>query len=476
MQGDRNYTIGTTHLKTPPKLDLRKLLRTNQKTFRFEPDKFIAKDFEKNYLLEFSPGGQFIRSKVESFNKKEFEKTGKKLSIKSCIGSDRNGRAGRTISEFTFRSKKKMDEQFSLVDLSNLKCKPLAITLTFAGYEDEPDSVKIALQKFKKVLVKKFPDVSGIWKVEFTKLLAPHFHMVLFGVNFIPHDWLGESWHHCLYNSVEKRKENSDHLNAGTKIQPIRGMNGVFRYVSKYLGKNETNVPSWWKRSRYWGYINMKVFKSLQRLESFELTKDQHDFLRNRLIMEKNARRLAAAEKHGKFIIETHFLKDSDADSLYASETFDSKVHGLLKTSCVDFIQKQNGDPEIKPLLRILYDSEKNFIGFIKTAYGAVLWETSVEAGETSCKKARNNPFYFQAGIQVREILGYKAVDVNGVPINLLENGECPEYFERDFFIFLETDSEENEKTVQLTYANIAAVLGEDFLKGLPLQEQLEAA
>ena len=74
-----------------------------------------------------------------------------------------------------------------------------------------------------------------VWKKEWQKRGAPHFHGLVYrkdgGAAFLDKDWVAKSWAECTGDTSEK------HINAGTRVEAIRGHHGAMFYAAKYLGK-----------------------------------------------------------------------------------------------------------------------------------------------------------------------------------------------------------------------------------------------
>lgn len=497
-----------------PKLDLNNSSSArNKPTWRYNPSKWNAPDYEKGYVLEVAAGGAHVRSSVEIYNKDEFARTGKRIPVKSSRKVDRNGRQGRNIQEFSTKSKKMMEMQLNLVNRKKLAFKPLVLTLTFEGLEKIPNEIKFALQRFKKVLKEEFPKACGIWKLEFTKNQKPHFHVLIFGVEFIPHQWLGKAWHRSLYNYEEKQLKNKKHLIAGSKVQGIRGVDGIFKYVSKYINKEETSIPSWWSRSRFWGYVDMKAFKALQEVDRYELTKEEHLLVRDAISFTKNKRALGAAKKHKKYVVETEFTMEfchlTELEKL--PKTYETH-HGVISEAAVDEVIDQGGSPIRYKMLRTVYDGDKNFIGFLKTQYSEDGWSSTIQGstelldennlsvtgewwkkgtsdydGLTLEEKAEVDRSYEakrRSGpttspetcfeFIVPSVVGYTVVDQSGNPLDEMED----EVMNKDCFVFLVTNSDRTDKTIQISYftiENLMELLGVDFNDWMVEREEVAA-
>lgn len=156
------------------------------------------------------------------------------------------------VAGFSGKSRKRLINTLAQVRRDSL---PLFVTLTYpAVYSDDPKVWKRHLDNFIKRLARKFPNVAGVWKLEPQKRGAPHFHVMVWGVDymdllaFVPQAW---------YEVVGSGDENHllwhmGLLGNGNKhcVQLIEKVRGVFWYASKYMSKE---VAGWEGVGRWWG-------------------------------------------------------------------------------------------------------------------------------------------------------------------------------------------------------------------------------
>lgn len=101
---------------------------------------------------------------------------------------------------------------------------------------------KYQLSRFHLELRRRWgKDYAGaIWKLEFQKRGAPHYHLVIFWNDQPPlgllRVWLSNTWYRVVGS------EDIRHLKAGTRLDPVYGTRGhqvgkLMSYLSKYLGK-----------------------------------------------------------------------------------------------------------------------------------------------------------------------------------------------------------------------------------------------
>ena len=77
---------------------------------------------------------------------------------------------------------------------------------------------------------------------------APNYHLLVFGVDFIPHQVLSQWWFEIVASGDERR------LQAGISIEAVRSREGVMHYASKmYMGKT---IEGFSGVGRFWGVFN----------------------------------------------------------------------------------------------------------------------------------------------------------------------------------------------------------------------------
>lgn len=133
-------------------------------------------------------------------------------------------------------------------------CLPVFVTLTYpAQFPNMAEVFKRDLDVFIKRLAREFPQISGVWKLEPQKRGAPHFHLLIWGVDpvqlkfHVPIMWyevVGSGdikhglWHYGL-------------LGNSHCVQVVHSQKQVFSYVSKYMSKQVSSAFSDW--GRWWG-------------------------------------------------------------------------------------------------------------------------------------------------------------------------------------------------------------------------------
>lgn len=132
----------------------------------------------------------------------------------------------------------------------------LFITLTYHEDHPAPGECKRQLEVFWKRLQRRFPDISSIWKMEPQERGVPHFHLMIFGIDFIPVQWLSKQWNDVVGDTDTHRK-------SGVELEPFVNQNGKLQgYMAKYMGKEYDTWPGveegdeWAEMGRWWGCLN----------------------------------------------------------------------------------------------------------------------------------------------------------------------------------------------------------------------------
>jgi hypothetical protein len=142
---------------------------------------------------------------------------------------------------------------------------PLFVTLTFHRvWPEDPAVLKKMLDTLFKKLRRRYPRASAIWKLEYQRRGAPHFHILLWGFPFRDRDWLARSWADIVayYTSDDVEILRAWHMGRlGNQhcVQLVRSWRGVTSYAAKYLAKQETFVSPEGEiihTGRVWGVHN----------------------------------------------------------------------------------------------------------------------------------------------------------------------------------------------------------------------------
>jgi hypothetical protein len=161
----------------------------------------------------------------------------------------------RKISTFSKHSRRRLVQMMGTLKKRH---KPLFVTLTYPEvYPEDIKTAKEHLNTFWKRFIRRFPGASMVWKLEPQKRGAPHYHLLVWGVdliearNYVPYAWVdvtgSDDENHLLWHLGK--------LGHGNKpcVEEIYSWNGVVVYASKYMGKDVESKPEWKNPGRFWG-------------------------------------------------------------------------------------------------------------------------------------------------------------------------------------------------------------------------------
>lgn len=216
------------------------------------------------------------------------------------------------IEQFSGDARRRMMQKVAMIPHRRLKELPVFVTLTYPGEWVEDGRIwKEDLNRFAVRFKRAWGAVTVIWKLEFQKRGAPHFHLLVYFSDATGHTakfrkWLSDTWYECV------RSGDPKHLAAGTRCEPVRSLNGVQFYCSKYMAKlvsERRNV------GRFWGVWNWSALDVRPR--SLPLT--EHEFYRVRRVLFKHLKKLRPRMKGmNKYAGVWMFLSDDEAIRLVA--------------------------------------------------------------------------------------------------------------------------------------------------------------
>ena len=164
---------------------------------------------------------------------------------------------------FGRRPRKRMIEKMAKIRNED-GCHFLALTCsdeTWVRFDKADQAGMAAFLKQKKHAMEKrfkrvFPNVGGIWRLEFQErksgallgVPVPHLHLVIFGASSVKpallQRWLSLAWYQVVGSGDQK------HLRAGTNCRVLLSRRHAANYVSKYIGKEENDQ---FAAGRRWG-------------------------------------------------------------------------------------------------------------------------------------------------------------------------------------------------------------------------------
>ena len=169
---------------------------------------------------------------------------------KHCRVSPNSGGLRGKVTGFSADSRRRL-----IRFLLSLETPPeLMITLTYPEkWPDDAKQWKRHLDNFRRELSRWWPSSWWVWKLEFQKRGAPHFHLLGGGVDinrlFCFRLWVSSVWYRIVGSGDQK------HLKAGTGVDVLSDQKMVISYVCKYVSKVEKDEAGGWV-GRFWGKIN----------------------------------------------------------------------------------------------------------------------------------------------------------------------------------------------------------------------------
>lgn len=185
----------------------------------------------------------------------------RKLKYQKKERVNKGGIRGK-ITGFSKASRRRMMYMLGRVKRADV---PLFVTLTY------PDQYSVDLKDWTKHIDKLRKRMArrgwgAIWRKEFKVRksgtnkgkLAPHFHLLVWGVSYFDlFAWLSSAWYQIVGSGDPK------HLSAGTRVEKLKNIQSVMRYIGKYINKDEKeNLEEFLTDNeiesfgRMWGVIN----------------------------------------------------------------------------------------------------------------------------------------------------------------------------------------------------------------------------
>ena len=178
------------------------------------------------------------------------------------------------IKTFSRASRRRL---LNLVNSINRERAPLPtlVTLTYPStWPKSPRAWKEQLDNFHSRLVRRYGKVPAVWRLEYQRRGAPHFHLLVFAELETDDLILFASWN--WYEVVGSGDER--HLAAGTRCERVRSWRGVLSYAAKYLGEPERLRLNQEAPGRFWGVW----YKGLLPIEMVETAISMEDAYRVR--------------------------------------------------------------------------------------------------------------------------------------------------------------------------------------------------
>ena len=199
-------------------------------------------------------------------------------SLISCKLGDLQGGKGRThdwkrgdIKKFSKGSRRRALRQVAKLKRSEV---PVFVTLTYPDiFPENPRLWKNHLDSFFKRLLRRYPRAVAFWRLDEIERKsgenkgkkAPHYHLLIYGAAYLSLlPWVSRSWYEVVGSG------DLDHLKAGTRVEPVRSVNGVLFYTAKYICKQDNDLLE--GSGRVWGIVGRAELPGIQgKIEIIEL-------------------------------------------------------------------------------------------------------------------------------------------------------------------------------------------------------------
>lgn len=184
-----------------------------------------------------------------------------------CIGKKRG-----KVTFFSRAARARAMQLCLSVNIDKAGGLPILVTLTYPDeFPTDGPTTKGHLDAFLKRLYRFNSEVSAIWKVEPQKRGAPHYHLLVFNMRYLPKDWVATAWASVVDSGDAK------HLHAGTRVEQVYTYKGVVSYATKYICKRVEDDKNW-TVGRWWGVHNRKRLPV--DVEEYSLSDEQYYKLR----------------------------------------------------------------------------------------------------------------------------------------------------------------------------------------------------
>lgn len=165
--------------------------------------------------------------------------------------AQRNVRRGK-VTSFSGASRKRLFALLQGINRGRVRRLPLMVTLTYhLTWPTDGPGLKRHLDTFWKAVQRAYPKAAAVWKLELQKRGAPHYHLLVFNIPWLPAGWVARVWHRVVGDTGQH------HLRAGTQVKRVKSWRGVMSYAAKYLGKMVVGGEIA-DIGRFWGVLNRK--------------------------------------------------------------------------------------------------------------------------------------------------------------------------------------------------------------------------
>jgi len=233
----------------------------------------------------------------------------KPARFRSKIGGGIRG----CVDGFSYAARRRLMRTVSRINTGRLGCMGF-VTLTY-HHNWQGRDIKRDLDNYIKRIRRHFPGVAYLWRLEYQKRGAPHFHVLLF---FPPHQSdkgqieessLSDPWHSVVDEG------NIHHAKHGSKVRVFEdGYEGVSIYATKYCAKlGKDGVKKLDGIGLYWGKSRNLPLNPIDEV----ILSDSQDVNARRLCRRKlKGSKNPSARRYANTVVLGHksevFLKDNE--------------------------------------------------------------------------------------------------------------------------------------------------------------------
>ena len=208
-----------------------------------------------------------------------------------------------TITNYSQKSRKRFFESLLTMDWEEINIDTIReLTLTYPSiYPKDGELLKRQFDAFAKRLKRfgsEYGQIAFVWKMEFQKRGAPHYHLIILTRFPIPlealRSWALQSWSNLIgkwintleeYTEEEKRTAIEKHQKAGIEADKVRkSKSGLVCYLAWYIGKNngkakehQHKVPEEFRNvGRWWGFYGKNTGLLRMKKETIPLSEEEY--------------------------------------------------------------------------------------------------------------------------------------------------------------------------------------------------------
>jgi len=138
------------------------------------------------------------------------------------------GPRGRVVG-FSAASRKRLLEKLAALLHDAL---PLFLTFTYPAVYPGCSGARRDFRAWCKRLLRVYPEAALVWRLDLQRRGAPHFHVLLWGVPYLPAEELRAMWAGAIGYSGPQRLQ--------VDVQRVKTWRGVMSYAAKYIGRRDS--------------------------------------------------------------------------------------------------------------------------------------------------------------------------------------------------------------------------------------------